>query len=121
MSNYYAAIQTVFGKVDPEDTAMRNPLIFRTSGIYFFTSLAKWVFSALYNTSNVFSVDSMVEILEEMVGELEDDVRFVADPQWWQPGAGGPSMNRAMANGLVPRFNDALRIVQQSMLPSAQL
>ncbi len=121
MSNYYAAIQTVFGKVDSEDTAMRNPLIFRTSGIYFFTSLAKWVFSALYNTSNVFSVDSMVEILEEMVNELEDDVRFVADPQWWQPGAGGPSMNRAMANGLVPRFNDALRGVQQSMLPSAQL
>ena len=121
MSNYYSAIRIVFGKVDPNDTTMRNPLIFRTSGVYFFTSLAKWVFSAIYNTSNVFSTDSIIELLNETVDEIDDDVKYVADPQWWQPGAGGPSMNRAMANSLVPRFNDALRTVQQSMLPSAEL
>ena len=95
MSNYYAAIQIVFGTTDPDDPSAKRPLIFRTSGIYFFTALAKWVFNAIYNTSNLFTVESIVDILEKMVEELDDDVRYVADPQWWQPGEGGPSMNRA--------------------------
>lgn len=121
MSNYYAAIQIVFGGIDSDDSSTNQSLIFRTSGIYFFTALAKWVFSAIYNTSNLFTIESIVDMLEKMIEELDDDVRYVADPQWWQSGEGGPSMNRAMANGLIPRFNDALRTVQQSMLPSAQL
>ena len=121
MSNYYSAIWAVFGNADPSISTNRNPLVFRTSGIYFFTSLAKWVFIAIYNTSNLFSVESITELLKVMVEELDDDVRYVADPQWWQPGAGGPSMNRAMANRLVERFRDALRTSQQSMLPGAQL
>lgn len=110
MANYLSAIDLYYDKRNKEGEDL---LIFRTSGIYFFIALSKWFFSAIYNTTDRdFRVETQLDLFKRMAEDIDDNIRFVFDAEWWVSGRGVSRMNRAAANRYVTQCNEALRRIQ---------
>lgn len=110
MANYLAAIDRYYEGRNHEREEL---IIFRTTGIYFFISLSKWFFAAIYNTTDRdFRVETQLNLFKRMAEDIDDDIRFLFDAEYWVSGRGVSRMNRAAANRYVIQCNEALMRIQ---------
>lgn len=87
MLNYFRAIDDLF--VDRRD--VDKTVVYKSNGIFFFLTVSKWVFGAIYSTTKDFTVSSIKGVFQSALDELEDEYSDVAEPDWWMSGPHGAS------------------------------
>ena len=105
MLNYFRAIDDLF--VDGLDRD--KTVVYKSNGIFFFLSVSKWVFGAIYSTTKDFRVSSIKGVFQSALDELEDEYSGVAEPDWWMSGPHGAShLNRSRAGQYSEDFQRAV-------------
>ncbi|MDE2817051.1 MAG: DGQHR domain-containing protein [Chloroflexota bacterium] len=109
MLNYFRAIEAVF----VADRDRDETVVFKSSGLFFFLGISKWVFNAIYSTTADFTVDSIATVIRNALERLDDTFQHVGSPDWWMPGPLGASgLNRSAARTLISAFQTALAEAQ---------
>lgn len=105
MCNYFRAVDDLF--VDGRDRD--RTVVYKSNGIYFFLGISKWVFGAVYYTTKDFTINSIKEVIQDALDELEDEYQDVAQPDWWMSGPHGAShLNRLRAGQYRDAFQRAI-------------
>ena len=104
VGNYLKACEQVF----VPNTDRDNTIAWSTSGIWFLLLISKWVFSAVYASTRVFSTEGLAKVLKDALGELDEEYAVLASERWWRRGEGASGLNRASARGLGNGFLEAL-------------
>lgn len=108
--NYFRAIDSLF--VDGRNKA--QTVVYKSNGIFFFLAVSKWVFNLIYSTDRNFTVGAISNIFEQALEELDEEFRDIESPDWWMPGHGASSLNRASAGRYIEAFQQALADSQHS-------
>ena len=106
MLNYFKAIDRVFvAGTPPNDT-----IVWRSSGLFFFSMISRWVFTWIYAHTRDFRVEAIVEVIQNALNELDEEIQDIAHPEWWHRGTsiGASGMNRAAARTRANEFLHAL-------------
>lgn len=110
MLNYFQAIDKLF--VNGRD---RNKTgVYKGTGMFFFTGISKWVFGAIYASTNDFTTDSITGVIKSALDEIDDAYRNVTSPDWWQGSGGGGYMDRATSTRHINAFQQAINRSQAS-------
>lgn len=118
MLNYFRAVDGLFVKGRDRN----KTVVYKSNGIFFFLGISKWVFNALYSSTNDFTINSMAKVIGGALDEIDDTYRSVTDPDWWMPGPLGAShLNRAAARSYINAFQQALARSQTFQTPDIRL
>ena len=96
MLNYFRTIDNMFA--DGRDRA--KTVVYKSNGIFFFLGISKWVFNSIYSSTRNFTVESITQVIQNALDELEDEFRSIAFAEWWMSGHGASSLNRASTRPL---------------------
>ena len=110
MLNYFRTIDNMFA--DGRDRA--KTVVYKSNGIFFFLGISKWVFNSIYSSTRNFTVESITQVIQNALDELEDEFRSIAFAEWWMSGHGASSLNRASTKLYIDAFQQALAASQQS-------
>ena len=111
MLNYMRSIDNLF--VDGRDRD--QTVVYKSSGLFLFVGISKWVFNAVYSSTRDFTINSMTQVISDACDEMNDAYRDMMNPDWWMPGPlGASSLNRAAARRYIEEFQSALSRAQQS-------
>ena len=110
MLNYFRTIDNMFA--DGRDRA--KTVVYKSNGIFFFLGISKWVFNSIYSSTRNFTVESITQVIQNALDELEDEFRSIAFAEWWMSGHGASSLNRASTKVYIDAFQQALAASQQS-------
>ena len=104
--NYFRAIDDIF--VDGRERT--DTVVYKSTGLFFFLGVSKWVFNVIYSSSRDFRVNSISAIITGALDHLDDDAaRSLPDPDWWMPGPiGASTLNRTAATHYIGEFQRAL-------------
>lgn len=117
MINYFRAVDQLYVP-DGNRTTSR---VYQNNGLYFFLSISKWVFTAIYAANLNFTPASIAEIIASAMEELDPGSQVISDPAWWNTSTGGTSLNRANATAYANDFFQALSRSQQSSSPQPEI
>ena len=93
MLNYFKAVDSLF--VSPE--RREATIVYKNNGLFFFMVISKWVFTSMYADGLIFTEDSIAQTIKDAMDEMDHPYQEIADPEWWLPGQGASSLNRATA------------------------
>ncbi|MCY3992853.1 MAG: DGQHR domain-containing protein [Caldilineaceae bacterium] len=110
MLNYFRAIDEMF--VDGRDRS--KTVVYKSNGIFFFLSISKWVFNSIYSSTRNFTIQSITQVIQDALNELDDEFRSIAIAEWWMSGHGASSLNRASTGVYIDAFQQALAASQKS-------
>ena len=102
--NYFAAIDRIF----VSDGNRELSRVYTNNGLFFFLVISKWVFTSMYASGLNFNEESITQAINRAVGEMEPPYHEISDPNWWLPGHGSISLNRANATAYASEFAKAL-------------
>ena len=109
MLNYFRAIDSVFVAGRDRD----KTVVLKSSGLFFFLGISKWIFNVLYSTTGDFTIDSISMVIKSALDRLDDTYQRIASPDWWMPGPLGASgLNRSAARTYISAFQRALAEAQ---------
>ena len=108
--NYFLAVDRVF--VDPE--RREQSIVYRSNGLFFFPTISKWVFTEMYASGRNFTAEMIVESITGALEEMDDPFHEISSPEWWLPGQGASSLNRASARVYAEEFLQGIRLSQES-------
>lgn len=116
--NYFKTVDDLFVIGRDRD----KTVVYKSNGIFFFLGISKWVFGALYASTNDFTVNSMAKVIRSALDEIDDAYRSVISPDWWMPGPHGAShLNRAASRRYIEAFQKALARSQTFQTPEIRL
>ena len=104
MLNYFRAVDSLF--VSPESRTSTQ--VYKNNGLYFFALVSKWVFTSLYASGLNFTAEAIAKTIQDAVDEMDHPYHYILDPEWWIPGRGASSLNRANAREYANEFLRAL-------------
>ena len=104
MLNYLRAVDGLFVDPDRRD----QTIAFKTSGLFFFLTVSKWIFTEMYAGARNFTEEQIGTVFGSAL-ERMDDYYEIADPGWWLTGHGASSLNRANARLIADEFFQGLR------------
>ncbi len=107
--NYFRAIDSLLVGDEGRDTS----IVFKSNGLFFFALISKLVFTSLYARAANFTEETMAETIRGALGEMED-FHEIAHSEWWFPGGGATSLNRAGARIIAEEFLHALNRSESS-------
>lgn len=102
--NYFQAIDSIF----VEDGNQDRTIVYKTNGLFFFTLISKWVFTSMYARGLNFTIDSIKGTIEGALEEMDDPYSIIWDSDWWLPGGGASTLNRAAVRVYSQEFLQAL-------------
>ena len=106
--NYWRAIDNVFvGNCDAED-GRNAPVVYKTNGVEFFGLIFAPVLNVLAKGRS-FTVDDFESALRQTEDCLTTEAAVVMAPEFWVPGHGASSQNRAGIQHLAAEFSEAIR------------
>lgn len=108
--NYFKAIDGLF--VDGRDRT--KTVVYKSNGLFFFLGASKWIFTSIYSSNKDFRVESMKGLIGDALNNLDDEWRGIASADWWMPGGGGSSLNRALASRYIAGFQRALSLSKEA-------
>ena len=108
--NYFRAIDDIF--VDGRERT--KTVAYKSNGLFFFLGASKWVFTSIYSSNKDFRVESMKGLIRDALNYLDDEWRGIASADWWMPGGGGSSLNRALASRYIGGFQRALSLSRET-------
>ena len=100
MLNYFKAVDSLF--VSPE--RRESTIVYKNNGLFFFMVISKWVFTSMYADGLIFTEDSIAQTIKDAMDEMDHPYQEIADPEWWLPGQGASSLNRATARSYADEF-----------------
>ena len=68
------------------NTDRDNTIAWSTSGIWFLFLISKWVFSAVYASTRVFSTDALAKVIKDALEQLDEEYAMLANERWWRRG-----------------------------------
>ena len=109
--NYLAACEAVFvPTLDPDET-----VAWTSNGLWFFTLISRWVFSAVYASTQIFTTQALANLMRGALEELDEEYSDLANERWWLRRTGGAAaMNRGLAVRYSEAFLDALNRSRQA-------
>ena len=102
--NYFRSVDSLF----VEDGNQDKTIVYKTNGLFFFTVISKWVFTSMYARGLDFTIDSITSTIRGALQEMDEPYASMWDPDWWLPGGGASTLNRAAVRGYSQEFLQAL-------------